>query len=257
MGAFGTVIPVVGLNNGFLGNVTRLGKRGIAAREVLSTTPSNINFGDPVVLIPDSLGGTWQSVKDFVAGGGAFSSPKLAGVAVREVKTNLSFSASNPPGTAAASIGYYAPASLCEALEEGSINVKINVGTPVAGNNVYIRTVANSGIPAGVVGGFEAANDNSVNTTASAASSNSTSLSITSATGVVVGQIITGVGIPANTVVTVVSGTTLTLSNAATVASGAALNFSNTALIAGVVFRTGVLDANNVSEITLLNRLAA
>jgi|SRR5215469_10766640 len=190
MASFGGVIPVTALNLGFLGNVSRVGERVIAARQVLSTTPNPINFGDPVIIVPDSTGGTYQSVKDLIGGAGTFTAAKFAGVAVRNVKTNLAYIALGNVQTP--QIGQYAPGSICDVLERGSVTVKINNGTPVSQNPVFVRTALNGAIPAGVVGGFEA------------------------------------------------------------VADG-----TNTVQLVGVVFRTGVLDANGVAEITLLPRVAA
>jgi hypothetical protein len=88
--------------------------------------------------------------------------------------------------------GGYAPGTLCEAAERGSIPVVINVGTPQSQGQVYMRVALNGAIPAGVIGGLEAAADG-----------------------------------------------------------------ANTVALPGVVFRTGVLDANNVAEITLKSRSAA
>jgi hypothetical protein len=190
MASFGTTIPVVAMNLGFLGNVSRVGERVIAARQVLSTTPSPISFGDACVIVPDSTGGTYQNVKDFIAGAGTFTAAKFAGVAVRNVKTQLIFQALGNVQTP--QVGQFAPGMMAEVLERGSVTVKINNGTPVSQGAVYVRTVLNGAIPAGVVGGFEA------------------------------------------------------------VADG-----TNTVALVGVVFRTGVMDANGVAEITLLARAAA
>jgi hypothetical protein len=190
MSSFGTVIPVTALNLGFLGNVSRLGERVIAARQVLPTTANPISFGDGVVLVGDTTGGTWQNIKDFIVGGGTFTAAKLAGVAVRNVKTQLVYSALTQVQTP--QVGLYAPGAIAEVLERGSITVKINNGAPVAGSPVYVRTALNGAIPAGLQGGFEA------------------------------------------------------------IADGA-----NTVALVGVVFRTGVLDANGVAEITLMARQAA
>lgn len=155
--SFGGVIPVTSLNLGYPGNASRLGERVIAARQVLTTTPNAIVFGDPVVIVPDSLGGTYQSVKDFIATPATFTAARFAGVAVRNVKTMLQFVAW---GTVqSAQFGQFAPGSMAEVLERGSITVKINNGTPVSQNPVYIRTVFNGAIPAGLVGGFEAVAD--------------------------------------------------------------------------------------------------
>jgi hypothetical protein len=191
-GSFGGTIPVTGLNLGFLGQVSRQGERVIASRPVLSTAAANINFGDPVVIVPTAGGGdSYQQVGDFIAGGGTFTAAKFAGVANREVKTNLAFQTLGNTN-ATPLIGSYAPNELAEALERGSIVVKCNVGTPASQGPVFVRILANGGIPAGVVGGFEAAADG-----------------------------------------------------------------ANTVQLTNVVFRTGVLDGDNCTEITLLNRVAA
>ena len=159
MGSFGVSLPVVALNNGFLGAVSRVGYPVIVARQVLPTTTNPINFGDPVVFVTGGSDGDFalQSVADFIAGGGTFTAAKFAGVAVREVKTNLAYVALET--IPANLIGSYAPGEMAEALESGSICVKINNGTPVSQGTVYIRIAANVGIPAGVVGGFEAVAD--------------------------------------------------------------------------------------------------
>lgn len=190
MSSFGGVIPVTALNLGFLGNVSRIGERVIAARPVLPTSANPISFGDACVLVADSTGGTWQNVKDFITGGGTFTAAKFAGVAVRNVKTQLAFTTLSTVQTPL--VGQYLQGQLAEVLERGSITVKINNGTPAANGAVYVRTAVNGAIPAGVVGGFEA------------------------------------------------------------VADG-----TNTVVLTGVVFRTGVLDANGVAEITMLTRAVA
>lgn len=193
--SFGTTIPVTGLNLGFVGTITRLADRVVASRPVLSTAAANVNFGDAVVIIPNSttgLGGgdTYQSVADFIAGGGTFTAARFAGIAIREVKTQLQYQTLGNTGTA--QIGSYAPNEMCEALERGSIAVQCLVGTPVSQNPVFVRVSLNGAFPAGVVGGLEA------------------------------------------------------------VADGA-----HTVQLTNAVFRTGAIDGNFVTEITILTRAAA
>lgn len=158
MGAFGTVLPVTGLNNGYLGQVSRLGERVVAARPVLATTATQINFGDPVVIVPaaSQLGDSYQSVADFIAGGGTFTAARFAGVAFREVKTNVQFTTLF--NTNNVTINSYQPNEMAEALERGSICVKINAGlTPLSQGPVYVRVAVDAGVPTGVIGGFEGA----------------------------------------------------------------------------------------------------
>ena len=193
--SFGTTIPVTGLNLGAIGQVSRLGERVITSRPVFAGAgATNINFGDSVVITPNASGGgdTYQSVAGFIAAGGTMTAALLAGVANREVKTNLAYTSLGNNG--APQIAFYAPNELAEALERGSIVVKINNGTPASQGKVFLRIALNGAIPAGVVGGFEAVADG------------------------------------ANTI------------DLSTV---------------GVVFRTGVLDANGCAEITLKQRVAA
>ncbi len=160
MAPFGQVVPVTGPLTGFPGKISRLGERVVRAAQVLSTTPNNINFGDPVVIIPTSGGGdTIVSVKDYVGTGtgqqsGTMTAAKLAGFAIAEVETMLTF-----PGTLTAPTnqnGYYAPGLMAEFLERGSLTVTINNGTPASQGQVYVRVTANASFPNGVVGGLEA-----------------------------------------------------------------------------------------------------
>lgn len=191
--SFGTTIPVTGLNLGSIGQVSRLGERVITSRPVFAGTGfTNISFGDTVVINTTTAPDSYQSVAGFIAAGGTFTAALFAGIANREVKTNLNFTSLGNNG--APQTAYYAPNEMGEALERGSIVVKINNGTPVSQNPLFVRIALNGAIPAGVVGGLEAVADGS------------------------------------NTV------------------SLAAI---------GVIFRTGVLDANGCAEITLKTRVAA
>lgn len=188
MAPFGSVIPVLGLNLGFLGQVSRLGERSISAKQANVNNALNIAFGDGVVVLKDSTGGTLRNIADFITQGGTFTAALFAGVSNREVKTNLQYPIT--PGNGP--INYYAPGEMAEHITLGSVTVACLVGTPQAEGTVYVRTVLNGAFPAGVVGGFEAAADG-----------------------------------------------------------------SNTVALTNVVFKTGVLDANNMAEITMLTRQAA
>lgn len=188
MGSFGGTIPVTGLNSGFPGSMSRLGERVIASRPVFATSTLNLFFGAPAVI--DTATDTYRSVADFIAGGGTFTAALFAGVANREVKTDLNFISLG--NTGAISTNYYLPNEMAEVIERGSLTVPINNGTPVSQGTVYVRIALNGAIPAGVVGGFEA------------------------------------------------------------VADGA-----NTVALTNVVFRTGVLDAVGMGEITIKVRVAA
>lgn len=249
MGSFGSVIPVTGLNVGFVGQISRTGGNPvILPRQANSNNADHISFGDLVVTLPDAAGGTFRALADFLANGGNplttatgsgaattitvasanglrvgqfvfgtgiapgaqivsivgttvtlsianagavsgnISVATLAGVAVREVKTDLSY----PITPGAGGIGYYAPGDMCEVLQEGSICVVVNVGTPSATGPVFARIAVNGAIPAGLLGDIEAAPDG-----------------------------------------------------------------SNTIQLDNAQWRTGVLDGNNVAELTLLSRQSA
>lgn len=129
------------LNFGYAGNVSRSHDAVIANRIVKPSDTANINFGDPVVLNSDN------TYSKFGASGTAAA---FAGIAVREVKQTTDYFASQ---------GFYAPGQPCDVASRGTIAVVCNVGTPTAGGDVYVRITANGAIPAGVVGGFEAAAD--------------------------------------------------------------------------------------------------
>ena len=191
MANFGQAVPVTGPLVGFPGKQSRLGERVTASRQVLPTTPNPIHFGEAVVMVPDSVGGTYQSVADFIAGGGTFAAANFAGIADWEVESAGGYPAL--PGQTV--LGYFGPGLMATVLERGSCTIQINVPgspAPMAGGPVYVRKTVNGSIPAGLVGGFEGAAD-----------------------------------------------------------------ASNNVLIPGLVFRTGVVDANGMAEVTLLTRVAA
>ncbi len=128
---------------GYPGSFARNGDCIIANRIVKSTDSEGPDFGDPIVLNTDN------TYSKFGASGTA---ALFAGVAVREVKQGTDFTNQNAAGN-------YAPGEPCDAIERGNVSVVCNVGTPTAGGKVYVRIAANVAIPAGVVGGFEAAAD--------------------------------------------------------------------------------------------------
>jgi hypothetical protein len=220
MSSFGQVIPVIGTNMGFLGEVSRTGGGDpfIVSKMANAANAANISFGDAVVMIPDATGGTCKQFADFVANGGglavvtatatsvtltpvsfaglavgmlvqgagipagtyitavnyaagtltiskaatatagaaALTYALFAGWAVREVKTNLGYPYSPNAGGV---VGVYRPGDWVGILVRGAITLKVLVGAPLAGGPVYIRSILNGAIPAGVVGGLEAAPD--------------------------------------------------------------------------------------------------
>jgi hypothetical protein len=268
MGAFGKVIPVTGLPVGFLGQVSRTnaGEPAINARLANASNTLPIYFGDPVVLQADTTGGTYTSIADWIANSSGLITPDpnpvpvvssllpFAGIAVREVKTTLTFPL--PPGTA--QVGYYAAGYICEVLERGNCVIKCLVGTPEAGYPVYLRVLANAAKTAGKVGYIEAAADVCLATTMTAAAIG-TSITVASYTNVAAGMVAVGFGIPDGTYVTNVSTVTITLSQSTTaiIAAGTPVTFSWTLMLPEVVFSTGVIDSNYCTEIAILRRLAS
>jgi hypothetical protein len=164
---FGQVIPVTGLLYGFPGTVSEMGDPLVVTKPVLNGTPDNINFGSPVVVIPAAGGGdAVVSVYDYVLAvgsggqGGVFTAAKFAGVAIREVKTVLTYPA-NPD---IPQQGAYAPNQQCEFLVRGTVSALILNGTPASQGVVYVRKATNVAFPNGIIGGFEAAvSDSSTN----------------------------------------------------------------------------------------------
>jgi hypothetical protein len=265
--SFGQVINVTGPNNGFQGTVSRFGERVITAREFVPfTAANNLNFGDPAVIIPNAVGGYFDSVADFLAIG-AFTTARnpglvaqyFAGMTVREVKTQLTYPAGQTPGIL--QVGYYANLQMAEVLERGNGTILLSVGTPNSQAQVYTRVVLNSAVPAGFIGDWEtnpAATD--LFSTTGTATANSTALTLASATNTVNGQIVTGAGIASGSYIVSGGGTVnvvLNLPTTQAVAAGTPVTLSNLVALADTVARTGNLDVNNILEITIKNRHAA
>lgn len=336
MQSFGQAIPVLGAGVGFPGNVSRFGERVIVARPVLSTTATNLPFGAGAVLISSATGGSWQSFSDFLATAtnAQFLQQYFAGVAVREVKTQLQYlSLQQSSGTVVTTtatqatpgsttiivtsatgisvgqsvegagiqantlvtgvsgttitislgtlaamsavavaftsstsglVGSYAAGNEGEVLERGNITVVITGnGTPQANSPVFVRTVANATIGGTAVGDFEAADDVVASPPTTTTTVGSTTLTVSSGTNVAVGQRVTGPGIPANTFIVSGATTTWVMSNPATATTATATSvFSNMAVFGTaqdpwLVFRTGQIDSNLISEITIKSRHAA
>jgi hypothetical protein len=151
-----TVIPVTGLNLGFVGQVSQQDFSIRTARQVNPTDTKSIAFGEATVL---NANNTYSSVAQFITGGGTFTASIAIGIAVADTKTNVSFPAAGSNGAAMPG-GVYAPGNEADVATIGTVNVVINNGTPPgAGSPVYVRKLANGSIPAGVVGGFEAVAD--------------------------------------------------------------------------------------------------
>ena len=266
--SFGQVIPVTGPNLGFPGTISRFADRIVVARVFTPYTgTNNLSFGDPAVLIPNATGGVFDSIKDFVAysvANAGLVASYFAGFAVREVQSALTYNQGTTPGLQ--QVGYYQAGQMSEVAERTSGTVQLSVGAPSAGDQVYSRVLLNAAVPAGTVGDWETnpvASDLFTLTGATAANAGDTAITLT-ATGVYVGQVVSGSGIAAGTYVVSGTGTAgsysaIVLSKALTIAitTTTPLTFSNLAALPNVVARTGFVDANNMLEITIKVRDAA
>ena len=273
--SFGQVISPLGVGIGFPGAVSRFGDTIITARKFVPLTSTNtLGFGDPALLIPGTAGvdGTFTSVKDYIAtiANTANIAKYFAGMAVREVKTQLSYqgSASYGAGTPGVqSVGSYANLQIAEVLERGAGTVALSVGAPSEGDQVYTRAVLNTAITAGTVGDWEttpAATDLFTLNGITAAAAATTSLTGITFTNVYVGMVVTGPGVKAGSYVvsgtgTAGSYTTIVISSGLEIAITATtvLTFSNLIALPNVVARTSYLDANNMLEIAIKVRNAA
>jgi hypothetical protein len=95
MSSFGQVVPILGTAMGFLGEVTRTGGGDpfIISKQANVNNAANINFGDAVVILPDSTGGTCKAFADWQANGGG-----LAVVGVTGSNTTFTPSAASCAG---------------------------------------------------------------------------------------------------------------------------------------------------------------
>jgi hypothetical protein len=135
------------LNYGYPGSFTRSIDTIITNRTLKSVissgseTQTAVEFGEPVILNSDNT---------YTRFGATGTAATFAGIALREVKQAVDYYHG---------AGSYIPGEAMDVMERGSVAVKCNVGTPTAGGKVYVRIAANSSIPLGVVGQFEAAAD--------------------------------------------------------------------------------------------------
>ncbi len=261
--SFGQTIPVTGPNIGFQGTVSRFAERIIAARQFVPfTSTNNLNFGDPAVVIPNTSGGYYDSVADFIAHSAAgigLVAAYFAGFAVREVKTQMTYPAGQTPGLQ--QVGYYSNLQEAEVLERGSGIVALSVGSPVQGAQLYTRAVLNTSVPAGLVGDWETTpGATDLFSTTATATAIGTAVTIASSTNTLNGQLVTGFGIAPGTYIVSGGGTTSIVLSQATVAiipAGTPITFSNLIALPNTVARTGFLDANGMLEITIKVRNAA
>ena len=234
---------------------------------VLNTTATQAVVGSTTIVVASATGIT---VGMAVEGAGIQAGTLVSGVS----GTTITISLATIAAMSATAVqftqtlvqgvsGFYVANQQCDDLLDGSIVVNIPAGTPQANLAVYIRALANANLPGTAVGDFEAADDVATTTPTTSTTVGSTTLTTSTGTGVAIGQRVTAPGIPDNTYITAGSGTSWTMSNAATATTTTqAASFSNMILLGNasnpwIRFRTGVLDQNNVAEVTILVRRAA
>lgn len=253
MSSFGTFIPVIGLNNGYPGQVSRTGGGNpfIVAKLANVNNANNINFGDPVMILPDSAGGTLRQAADFFTNGGGLAiTTNIANTSTTATPTTLAglypgmfvMGTGIPVGTFIVSISQSAgtitlskaatatnsTAALTYATFGGIAvrEVKTQLGYPVPPGTSQIGYYAPGQMCEALVAGSIMAKIN-VGTPVQSGS-------------VYLRAIVNG-SIPAGLLGDL----------------EAAPDGVNNILLPNVTFKTGTLDANNVAELTLLVRVAA
>lgn len=248
MGSFGSVIPVTGLNVGFLGQVSRTGGGDpfIVAKFANSLNANNISFGDALMLLPDATGGTYRQAADWISNGGGFAF--TAGTASNTTVT--------PGSMNGLAVGMFIFGS---GITAGSFITAVG-STTITISKAATATASGVAMTAAWFGGI-------------AVRETKTQLTypITPGTSLV------GVYTPGQMCEALVRGSITAKINVGTPQAGlpvymrfianggitagivggleAAADGTNNFLIPNCEFKTGVLDANNVSEITFLNRV--
>lgn len=132
------------MNNGFAGTYAQQPDMIIDTHPIVAAG-SEVFFGQPVI---DAGSGAVKKA-DATA-----TAANFVGIAAREVKTVTNYTNPNVGGS-------YLAEEAAAIMKRGVISALCNVGSPAKNGRVYLRIAANSAIPAGVVGGLEAAADGS------------------------------------------------------------------------------------------------
>lgn len=158
-----SVIPVTGMLLGPIGTISQTDFPLITPRQVNVADTMNLAFGEPFVLNPDN---TYSSVAQYIARNSVAAFVALMnnamprfqlGIAQESVVTNQYYPLNGGTNMPA---GCYVPGMMVNGLTRGTITVQANNGTPAGANApIYIRTTADGGMPAALVGGIEAAPD--------------------------------------------------------------------------------------------------
>jgi hypothetical protein len=248
-----TVIPVKGLYLGFVGSISNEGYSLRTARQVNPTDTFPVAFGETFVL---NTNNTYSSVKTFIAGGGTVTAALAMGIAPSNVNINPAYNSAGSNDVLTAG-GVFLPGATMDGLVQGTINVTCYNGTPTAGGSVWMRVASDSAIPAGVVGGLEAATDPNPITTTGATTGASVTLTPGAMTGIEVGMSVTGTNLAANTTVAAVGVSTVTLSQASLGTVSGNVVFSHTVLLTNLKWKTGFLEVDDTAQVTILARTIA
>lgn len=261
MSSFGSVIPVTGLNIGFLGQVSRLGGGDpfIVSKFANALNVNNIAFGDTVVVLPDSSGGTYRQFADFITNGNTASgvtATLVNGTATMTVVTGFDLLA---PGMFLQGVSIPAGTFIKALLTStgpgaGTLTMSANAAATVA-------SAENVGI--GVFGGIAVREVKTqlaypYNTLGSSQVGTYLPGQITDA--LVRGSITTKVynGTPRqNGAIYIRAILNGTFPNGIVGGLEAQADGVNNILLNNVTFKTGAVDGNGVTEVTLLDRVAA
>lgn len=258
MGAFGTVIPVTGLNNGYLGQVSRTGGGDpfIVSKLANALNTNNISFGDTVVILPDATGGTYMQFADFIANGGHTVTGTLTSAS--------STTATILTGFNSLQVGMYL---FGVDIPAGTYIVSMSPTTAGAGTIVMSQastgSVTAENFYAAVFGGIavrEVKTQLQFLTLAPGGSEVGYYAPGQFTESLVRGSITVKIynGIPiSNGPVYIRAATNSSFPNGIVGGLEAQADGVKNILLTNVTFKTGTLDGNNVSEVTLLDRLAA
>lgn len=249
---FGQVIPVVGTNLGFLGQASRTGERVIVARQANAANTNNIVFGDPVVTMPDTSGGTFRQLGDFLANGGAASITTItttSGSATATVGSTQNLAV----GMLVSAAGVVVGTTISAITSATAITLSINASSSQSAVPMYVAELAGIAVrevktqltypqsPTGAPPITSYAPGDMTEVLQVGSITVSIPVGTPETAGQVYYRIATNGTYPAGVVGDLETG----------------LDFPNVVAFPNCVFRTGVLDANNVAEITLTKRNTA
>jgi hypothetical protein len=275
-----SIIPVTGLVLGPIGSFSQTDFPLVTPRPINATDALIPNFGDTLIL---NANNTYSSINQWITNAsGVLKSSTPVCFAAINIKTNTTYPTNGTQYASIVGSGNYPAGSEADGFTRGTINVALNNGTPAgAGSPVFIRTVANGSIPAGVVGGIEAVVDggtpvaaalagNTGNTTLGTLSlglaplsgaysviyTDATHFNVFDPTGVYVGTGVNGTAFTSTGVnfTATTGGTAMVRGDGFTVTTSL-----KTIAIPNIVFKTGIVSTDpgtglNTVQVTILER---